>query len=95
MGCIGAILGALVPRVLIIASWINAPDVWGEIAGQAFWPILGFIFAPWTTFFYVLFAATGFDVVRLIVMVLAVLADMATWGIGAFSGRKQVSNYRD
>jgi hypothetical protein len=49
---------------------------------------------PWTTFSFALFAAGGFAVIRLLVMLVAVLADLATWGIGGFAARKPVSNFR-
>ncbi len=94
MGCMTGIVGMLIPRVLILFGWVNDPSGWGAAFSSQLWPILGFIFMPWTTFFFALFAAGGFDVIRLLVMLVAVVADLATWGIGGFAARKPVSNFR-
>ena len=96
MGCVTVIVGMIVPRLLILYSWATDPAAWSSSFSSQIWPILGFILLPWTTFFFVIFSAAGgdFDLFRILVMIVAVLADLATWGLGGFSSRKRVSNFR-
>ena len=96
MGCVTVIVGMIAPRLLILYSWATDPAAWSSSFSSQIWPILGFILMPWTTFFFVIFSNAGgdFDLFRIGVMVVAVLADLATWGLGGFSSRKQVSSFR-
>jgi len=89
-------VGILVPRILILYGWATDPTAWSSAFSSQLWPILGFVFLPWTTFFFVIFsnASAGFDLFRLLIMAVAVMADLGTWGIGGLATRKQVSNYR-
>jgi len=93
MGCVVAGFGMLLPRLIILASWINDPNLWGSTFSSQLWPILGFLFLPWTTFFYVLFAAGGFDAFRILVMIVAVAGDLGTWGGGVFGTKKATDSY--
>jgi hypothetical protein len=95
MGCVITLIGVIVPRLLILAGWAGDPARWGSAFGSPIWPILGFLFVPWTTFFFVLFEPNGFGVFELVVLVCAVLADVGTWGGGLFGNRKRISNFRD
>ena len=93
MGCAVTVFGMLLPRLLILASWLNDPKLWGSTFSSQAWPVLGFLFLPWTTFFFVLFAAGGFDGIRILIMIFAVLGDIGTWGGGIFGNRKHVESY--
>ena len=56
-----------------------------------FWPFLGLVFLPWTTLMYtILFPMMGFDWIWLGI---AVLADLASYGGGAYK-RRDVPGYR-
>jgi len=91
MCCFATILVFLGPRAGILVWWLINPVRW-QLAFQNFiWPLLGFIFVPWTTMMYVLVfpgGVTGFDWLWL---GLGLLADIGWW-TGA-AGRKRVPGY--
>jgi hypothetical protein len=93
VGCVIAVVGMGLPRLIILASWLNDPKLWGSTFDSQIWPILGFLFLPWTTFFYVLFAQGGFDAIRWIILFVAFLGDIGTWGVGAFGTKKTTDSY--
>lgn len=93
MGCVITVLAAIVPRVLLLASWYNDQAGWASTFGSQFWPVLGFLFVPWTTFLFAIFAPDGFGGFSIIVLILAVLVDVGTWGGGLFGNRRHVSSY--
>jgi len=53
MPCLFAIIGAFAPRLALILLWIFTPLVNRVFSGVVL-PILGLIFLPFTTLFYVL-----------------------------------------
>jgi hypothetical protein len=91
-----AIVGMVLPRLLILYGWVTDPAGWSSLFGSQVWLVLGFVFMPWTTFFLVIFnaAEVGFDVFRIIVLAVAVMGDLATWGIGGLATRRRASSYR-
>ena len=61
-GCLLAMGLAFAPRVVLILAWIFGKrwdDVWG---GNWFWPLLGIIFAPYTTVMYLLVWSPGLGI---------------------------------
>jgi hypothetical protein len=82
MPCLLVLLALFLPRVVIVLLWLfttffNAVD--NAIIG-----ILGFIFMPYTLLAYAL-AMNGpgsISGVYLILMIVAVIADIASWGGG-------------
>jgi hypothetical protein len=96
MGCAITVLGVIVPRVLIVAWWLNDPTRWGTVFDTAILPLFGFLFFPWTTIWFVLFQPTGFGLFPVILLVFAFMADLGTWGIGYFANRERATSfYRD
>jgi len=53
MPCLFAIIGAFAPRLAFVLLWIFTPLV-SRVFNNAVLPILGLIFLPFTTLFYVL-----------------------------------------
>jgi len=47
------------PRILMALWYLIAPRRWEAAFDMALWPILGFIFIPWTTLMFVLIAPGG------------------------------------
>jgi hypothetical protein len=81
------------PRFAILIGWFfPAFRANWELAFDSFFiGFVGWLFVPWTTLMYVLVApggVAGFDWVWLI---LALLADIASWGIG--SERRRLPGY--
>jgi hypothetical protein len=79
MGCILVIIGLLMPRVILAVLW--AFTDYTKMAFQGYlWPILGFLFMPFTTLAYLVAkvnngAITGWWIV---LMVFAVLLDLSS-----------------
>jgi hypothetical protein len=91
MCCLFTVLVFLGPRAGILVWWLLQPVRWNAAFTNFLWPLLGFIFVPWTTIMYVLVFAggvTGFDWVWL---GLGLLADIAWWSGAA--ARKRVPGY--
>jgi hypothetical protein len=93
-GCLIAFAVALAPRVVLILAALFSErwsSVWG---GNWLWPLLGIIFAPYTTVMYMLVwtpvaGITGFDWLWL---ALGVLLDIMKWG-QIINNRRGVPGY--
>ena len=96
MNCMIALLGLIVPRVLIAVCWLADPARWNQtFSGGVVLPALGFLFLPWTTIMYVLFwSTTGLDVIGWLFVFIAFVGDIGTYGGGFLGNRERVSNYR-
>ncbi len=54
MGCFLAILAIFSPRLVLVLVWLfNHPRFDVAFHNSFLWPLLGFIFLPWTTLVYV------------------------------------------
>ena len=94
MCCLLMVLMLIGPRAAILVWWLMDQARWmAAFAGSWLWPLLGFIFLPWTTLAYVLAwspgGLVGFD---WIIVGIGVLIDMSSW-FGGYRGRKQVPYY--
>lgn len=92
MCCIFTILLFLGPRFAGIVWWIARPIRWvGETNASAFnsfiWPILGLLFAPWTTLMYLIVFPGGVNGLDWLWMGLAILADLSSYAGGGFGNR--------
>ena len=94
MCCFFTTLVLFGPRLAILIWWLVQPVRW-HLAFDKFnmpflWELLGFLFLPWTTIMYVLVApagVTGFDWLWL---GLGLLADIASYSGGAYSGKERM-----
>jgi hypothetical protein len=77
------------PRAGILVWWLASPGRWDLAFDSFLWPLLGFIFAPWTTLMYVAVFQGGVNGFDWFWMVLAILADVASWTSGAYSNRSR------
>ena len=89
-----AIIGAILPRFILLVGWSNDPAYWESLFGSQIWLLGGFLVLPWTTLIYGLGQANGLSILDLIFLGCGLLLDLMTWGIGALASRKQVSIYR-
>jgi len=80
--CIVAIAALIGPRVAIVVWWLLDPARWALAFGSVLWPILGFLLLPCTTLVYVWLAPSGIDTLGLIFLVIAVIADVGSYGGG-------------
>jgi len=93
MCCLFTTLVFLGPRFGILVWWLIQPGRFNAAFDTFIWPLLGALFLPWTTLMYlVVFAGgvTGFDWIWL---GLGVLADIASYGGGAYGNRDRIPGY--
>lgn len=89
MPCILAFIALLFPRVIIVVLWLFT-DWFSGVFDTILWPVLGFVFLPISMLWYsVVINNYGgqWSTVNIIVMVLAVIIDMGSWG-GGYKSRK-------
>ena len=94
LGCFLAFAIAFAPRVGLILAWVFSPRwdvVWG---GNWFWPLLGIIFAPYTTVMFLLSWSPGLGIYGWDWMwiVLGVMLDVMKWTQVA-QNRRRVPGY--
>ncbi len=96
MCCAFTTLVLLGPRALIVLWWLVDPSRWAHAFSSALWPVLGFLFLPWTTLMWVLVwtpaGISGFDWVWI---GLAFVCDLVSYSGGAYGNRERIqSAYR-
>ncbi len=78
------------PRLAILVWWLLQPMRWSAAFEGFIWPLLGFLFLPWTTIMYVLVfggGITGFDWIWL---GLGLLADIGSYVGGGYGNRDRI-----
>ena len=91
--CFFLTLLLLGPRAILLIWWIVNPVMWAAAFSTFIWPLLGFLFLPWTTLMYVLVAGGGISGGDWLWMALALVADIASYAGGAVGGRGRVPGY--
>jgi hypothetical protein len=90
MPCLVAVIALLFPRVLIVVLWFLT-DWFSGVFTSILWPVLGFIFLPVTMLWYsvVINQYSGqWTITNIVLMVLAVVIDMGSWG-GGYKSRNR------
>jgi hypothetical protein len=94
MCCAAAVLLLLGPRVFILFWWLVDFQRWENAFDTWIWPLLGFLFLPWTTLMFVVVAPFGnvrdWDWVWL---GFALLADLVSYSGGGYQGRSRYPGY--
>lgn len=93
MCCLAAIMVLVGPRLAIVVWGLAQPARWDLAFSTFVWPLLGFVFLPWTTLMYVAVSpggVTGFDWFGI---VLAVVADIASYSGSAWGNRDRIKAY--
>ncbi|HEY7729717.1 MAG TPA: hypothetical protein VH950_02330 [Gaiellaceae bacterium] len=90
MCCLALTAGFIGPRVALLLWWIFGDKV-DAAFDSWFWPLLGLIFLPWTTLFYVIAWSpiVGVDGWEWLFVALGVVLDIMT-----YSSRAAQSRYR-
>jgi hypothetical protein len=82
------------PRAGIFFWWLVEPGRWSSAFSTALFPILGFIFLPWTTLMFVAVApfgnVYGWDWFWL---ALAIMGDIASLSSSAYGNRNRIPGY--
>ena len=78
-GCLIAFTVAFAPRLVLVLAWLFGSR-WDQVFSTWFWPLLGIIFAPYTTVMVLLVsgsgAIVGFDWLWIL---LGVVLDLMKW----------------
>jgi hypothetical protein len=78
------------PRGLMFFWWLIDPVRWNLTFNTVIWPLVGFVFAPWTTLAYLAVAPGGISLGGWLFISLAFLIDLASYG-GAGVGMRRRS----
>jgi hypothetical protein len=87
MCCLFALLLIVGPRFTAIAWWLFDGARWGQVFGSLLVPLLGVVFAPWTTLAWVLVSPGGVRGIDWFFLGLALLIDAGSYAGGASRGR--------
>ena len=91
MGCVLVVIGLALPRVLMFFIWLLT-DWFGRGFETRVWPILGFIFLPYTTLAYLAAMLNNNHALSglwLVLFVLVILVDIGNWGGGRAASRRR------
>jgi uncharacterized membrane protein len=90
MGCLFALVAALSPRVALVVLWL-ATNLVDRAFSTFIAPLLGLIFLPYATLFYVLSwsPAGGVRGWGWFFVILGIFFDLAHWANGAVVGRRR------
>jgi hypothetical protein len=92
MCCALLVAGGLGPRIALALVWIFGDRV-DHAFGSWIWPLLGLIFLPWTTLFYVLvWSPGGLEGWEWIIVALGVFLDIATYSARSAKARYGTSS---
>ena len=80
-GCFVILLGSAFPRLALILTWIFSSRVEIAFKGGVALPLLGIIFLPYTTLFYVFAYApiAGVSAFGWVLVVFGFILDLAGW----------------
>ena len=90
MPCLLAILGFFFPRLVLVLLWLFTN--WPALAFKtALWPVLGFLFMPFTTLAYEWAMVTNGSVsgIYLVVLIIGILLDLGVLGGGGREARRR------
>jgi len=95
MPCCFALFAASAPRLALLFLWIFTPLVTRAFVGVLV-PILGLIFLPFATLFYVLAYIPGVGLTGWgwFWVIVGVILDLATYGGGGYYNRNRIPGYR-
>ena len=91
MGCLLAIAGMMFPRAAIFFIWLLT-GWFREAYNTAVWPLLGFIFMPFTTLAYMGAMLHGGQVSGwwLVLVIIAIVCDVSSWGESSQHSKQHV-----
>jgi hypothetical protein len=90
MCCVFTVLLFFGPRLAILMWWLFDKFRFQDTFGTFIWPLLGFIFLPWTTLMYVIVYPNGFSTLNWVFLGLALLADIASYAGGGYGNRDRL-----
>jgi hypothetical protein len=77
----------------VLIWWLIRPVYYQAVFQSFIWPILGLIFAPWTTLMYLIVAPGGVFGIDWLWMSIAILTDIGTYAGGGYGNRDRIRGY--
>ena len=93
MCCFITTIMLLGPRAAIVIWWLLRPVYFRAVFLGMIWPLLGMIFAPWTTLMYLIVAPGGVFGIDWLWMSLAIIADLGTYAASGYGNRDRIRGY--
>ena len=90
MCCFATTLILLGPRFAALIWWLIRPVYFNSVFNTWIWPLLGLIFLPWTLLMYLIVGGTGIVGFDWLWLGLAFLADIASYGGGAWGNKDMI-----
>ncbi len=91
MGCIFAIIALALPRTLMVFAFLLT-DWFGRGFETHVWPILGFVFMPYTTLAYLAAMLNNNHTLSggwLVLFIVAIVVDVGHWGGSGITYRRK------
>ena len=85
-----AILVLFGPRLGVLVWWLLRPTYFQTVFSTWIWPLLGLVFLPWTTLMYLIVAPGGLNGFKWFLIVLGIIADIASYGGSAYGNRDRI-----
>lgn len=79
--CFIFLIALFAPRVAFALMWLFTDYVERAFGGFLL-PLLGLLFMPWTAIVYSFVAPGGISLINLIALIIAIVADIGSWGGG-------------
>jgi hypothetical protein len=83
------------PRMAILIWWLIAPIYVGAAFDKWFFVILAWLFIPWTVLMYLIVYPGGIVGFDWVILILGILADIASYSGGVWGNRNQIPGYAD
>lgn len=83
------------PRMAILIWWLIAPVYVGAAFERWLLALLSWLFIPWTVLMYLIIYPGGIVGFDWVILILGILADVASWGGGVWGNRKSVPGYQE
>jgi hypothetical protein len=81
------------PRLGILVWWLINPLYISRAFDTWIWPLLGFIFLPWTVLMYLIIFPGGIVGFEWVVLGLGVLADISSYAGGGYGNRERIPGF--
>ncbi len=94
-GCLFAVGAAFFPRLVLLFTWLFTPLVTRAFHATFIWPLLGIIFLPFTTLFYVFVYIPGIGLTGWgwFWVILGFLFDISAYSSSTYANRTRMPGY--
>jgi hypothetical protein len=83
------------PRLAILVWWLFAPIYVGAAFDSWLLTLLAWAFIPWTVLMYLIIYPGGIVGFDWVILILGIIADIASYGGGFWGNRNQVPGYSE